>query len=266
MNTAKKIRLGRLMRNADRRAIIVPIDHGLTLGPIAGIESVSQMAEFITHPRIDAVIAHKGILSRLAERDLLSGKGVILHVNGMSSLAETPDNKEILTGVDTALRLGADAISLQVNFTGRNDSANLRMLGKTVDEASRLGLPVLTMLYDKVESKDAEAGARRLRQLLRAAIELGSDAIKIGFVERLELALADVHEDAHVFVAGGAVASDAFVLKQIASALALGAAGACIGRNVFAKPDAGAFLEKLGKTVHGGARPVSASGEYLHAF
>src|SRR5436190_20990584 len=105
MNTAKKIRLGRILRNADRRGIIVPIDHGLTLGPIAGIESVGQMEEFITHPQIDAVIAHKGILSRLAERDLLSGKGVILHVNGMSSLAENPDNKEVLTGVDMALRL-----------------------------------------------------------------------------------------------------------------------------------------------------------------
>src|SRR4051812_48782836 len=108
MTATKKIRLSRIFRSFEERSIIIPIDHGLTLGPIPGIESSRRIGRFITHPRVDALIAHKGMLARLAERNLTAGKGLILHINGMSALAENPDDKEPLTGVEAALRLGAD--------------------------------------------------------------------------------------------------------------------------------------------------------------
>ncbi len=106
---------------------------------------------------------------------------------------------------------------------------------------------------------------RRMRQLMRAAIELGTDAIKIGNLENIELVLADLSEDVRVLIAGGGLMPDAAVFGQISRALAFGAAGVCIGRNVFGSKDVDSFLNKLGKTVHG-PTPVMVRGELAHAF
>ena len=263
MHAAKKIRMGRILRSTSGRGLVVPIDHGLTLGPIAGIESVRRISRFIRNPAIEAVIAHKGIISQLGSRGLLAGRGVILHVNGMSSLAESPDDKELLTAVSMAPRIGADAVSLQLNFNGKNDATNLRRLGRVVDEAEVLGLPVLTMLYDKVQVDDVDQRARRLRHLLRATIELGTDLVKIGYDEALTKILADIREDVAVLVAGGPLSSQAEIFAQVSHALTAGAAGVCIGRNVFASEDPNGFLQSLAQIVHGRMEREESSAALL---
>jgi class I fructose-bisphosphate aldolase/fructose-bisphosphate aldolase/2-amino-3,7-dideoxy-D-threo-hept-6-ulosonate synthase len=176
---AKKIRWSRFLDRHSGRGIIVPIDHGLTIGPLPGLDGMAQVARWIVHPGITGVIAHKGMVERLGSRDLLRGVGVMVHLNGMTSLAPEPDRKERLTSIEAALRLGADAVSLQLNFDGTNDAHNLTQLGAVVDEAQRHGLPVLTMLYDKVACDGEEQRTKRLRQLTRACVELGTDALKL---------------------------------------------------------------------------------------
>ena len=269
MSTAKTIRLGRILQKTSHRSVIVPIDHGLTVGPLPGIESTHKISNWIVDPGIDAVIAHKGMITRLAERQLLHGRGVILHLNGMSSLASQPDNKEMLSGVETALHLGVDAVSLQVNFTGHNDRENLRLLGEASDQAARHRFPLFVMLYDKVVEKNIKNRVARSRQLLRAAIELGADGIKIGMPETqvdVEEIFHEIHEDVLLFVAGGNVVDENHLLARIEHALSAGASGVCVGRNVFARRNVGAFLEKLSGVVHAGlAAPVSR-GQLIHAY
>jgi class I fructose-bisphosphate aldolase len=255
MNVAKKVRLGKILDPASRKAVIVPIDHGLTVGPLPGIETMRSTERSIAHPAVNAVIAHKGVLERLGERGALAGKGVILHVNGMSVLDGAPDDKEPLTAVEAALRLGADAVSLQVNFTGGNERANFRQLGSVADDAARLGLPLLVMLYDKAQPSEAGARLRRTKQLYRAALELGTDLLKVspaGEPAEIAEAIASVAEDLPVFVAGGEITDDKRLLALMSHALSAGAAGACIGRNVFARPDPAPILESLAKIIHGG--------------
>ncbi len=252
MSAGKKIRLGKILKQTSRRAVIVPIDHGLTLGPLPGIENTEQMGRWIRHPGVDAVIAHKGILERLGNQGALDGKGVILHLNGMSTLDIAPDNKARLTAMETAVLLGADAVSLQINFDGANDRINWEMLGQTVDAAMGFGLPVLTMLYDKVTTENPTAKSQRTRQLLRAAVELGTDAIKIGLdmAENASAVITEISREALIFVAGGDLEKDEHLLQSISGALAQGAAGTCIGRNVFARRDPGIFIEQLAALVH----------------
>src|SRR5687767_3136529 len=119
---AKKLRWSRFLYRHCDRGVIVPIDHGLTVGPINGLLSLGQIERWIQHPGITGIIVHKGMLERLAGRGLLRGVGVMLHLNGMTALSAAPDRKEMLTSVEMALRLGADAVSLQLNFTGANEA------------------------------------------------------------------------------------------------------------------------------------------------
>jgi class I fructose-bisphosphate aldolase/fructose-bisphosphate aldolase/2-amino-3,7-dideoxy-D-threo-hept-6-ulosonate synthase len=257
---AKKIRWSRFLGLHSGRGIIVPIDHGLTMGPIAGLDRISRIESWILHPGITGIIAHKGMVERLGARGLLHGRGIMVHVNGMISLAPTPDRKEMLTSVDRAVRVGADAISLQINFDGTSDAHNLKLLGATVDEADRVGLPVLTMLYDKLPGVPDEQRLGRLRHLIRACVELGTDAIKLAAPTDLSLIpalLEGVHDHTAVLFAGGEKCSDEDLLELARAVVHHAAAGLCVGRNVFQRDNAAAILDRLRQVVleGNGAQP-----------
>lgn len=269
MDVAKKIRLSRILNPDSNRSIIVPIDHGLTVGPIPGLESSRQMSRWLLNDRIDTVLAHKGMIVRLAEHDLLRGRGVILHLNGMNMLARNSDDKELLTGMETAARLAVDGVSVQINFTGGNDAANWKLLGQVVDEAQVYGFPVLTMLYDKLPCDSSEMAAHRMRQLARVAVELGTDALKIAMpnnLEMLETIVESVHEDALIFLAGGEVADSNSLLRRLASAIGMGISGVCMGRNVFGNSNSDAFLVALSALVHGRSQASPIHREVVHVF
>ncbi|MDD9943358.1 MAG: aldolase [Myxococcales bacterium] len=248
----KRLRLGRLTPGAHRTGLIVPIDHGLTLGPVPGLESISTCHRWITHPAVTGVIAHKGVIERLGNLELLENIAVVVHVNGMSGLSPRPDDKERLTSVESAVRLGADAVSIQINFDGENDAQNLIALGELVDEAQKLAIPVLTMVYDKVACEDPGVAMARLRHLMRICVELGSDAIKVGAPEppeHLAELLHGVVEHTPVFVAGGARCEDERVLELARVARHWGARGLCMGRNVFQRKDPGPLLTAVARVL-----------------
>jgi len=258
-SVAKRIRWSHFVDRRCGRGIIVPIDHGLSIGPVEGLDSLEQVAGWMGHPGITGIIAHKGMVERLAGRGLLRGFGVMVHLNGMTSLAPEPDRKERLTSIEAALRLGADAVSLQLNFDGTNDAHNLTQLGEVVDEAARYGLPVLTMLYDKVPGDGPEQRLARLRHLMRACVELGTDALKLAAPEDLRLMpalLECIREHTAVFFAGGAKRSEEEVLLLAREVVACGATGLCVGRNIFQRPSALATLTRLQELVLGEAGTV----------
>ena len=76
--SGKKIRWNRFRYPHSPLGMIVPIDHGLTIGPVEGLKNVSEMSSWIGNPAITGVIAHKGIIERLADRGLLGGAGVMV--------------------------------------------------------------------------------------------------------------------------------------------------------------------------------------------
>jgi fructose-bisphosphate aldolase, class I len=259
---AKMIRWSRFLDRRSGRGIIIPIDHGLTIGPLEGLNSVEQVSRWIGHSAITGIVAHKGMVARLGGQGLLRGVGIMVHLNGMTSIAPEPDRKERVTSIEAAARLGADGVSLQINFDGKNDAHNLTQLGAVVDEAQRHGLPVLTMLYDKVPCEDAKR-VERQKHLMRACVELGTDALKLAAPQNLaelpEL-LEGVHEHTAVFFAGGALRSEEDTLRLAQHAVAAGAVGLCAGRNVFQRDASEAILTRLSEVVFKGASapPVKA--------
>jgi class I fructose-bisphosphate aldolase/fructose-bisphosphate aldolase/2-amino-3,7-dideoxy-D-threo-hept-6-ulosonate synthase len=261
MSTASAFRWSRFLKAESGRGLIVPIDHGLTSGPIDGIASMSAVREWITHPAVDGIILHKGCAQRLFRDGLLNGKAVCIHLNGTTTLAAAPAHKEMLTTVEAAIRLAADAVSLDLVFDGLTDSANLRTVGSVVDEAEAYQVPLLVML------KTAHAGAsprdkmRILRQLCRSMAELGVRAVKLPRPENAELLpefLDGIAADVNVFFAGGERESGHALLEFVPRALNHGARGFCIGRNVFQSPVPRLFLDRLAEAIHGKPRVAMA--------
>lgn len=244
----KLSRWSRVVRHETGRGLLVPIDHGLTSGGMAGMEQSAQLAQWLRHPAITAVVAHKGMIARLNETGCLLGKGIILQMSGMISSSVQPNRKELLTSVDTALRLGADALSLDLVFDGINDGHNLSLLGAVADQASQYGLPILVMAKCQHTNTSAEDAITALRKVVRSIWELGADAVKLQKPESIAdipQLLDGLHQDIDVFFAGGCRSSDDEILKLLTVGLKAGAKGLCIGRNVFQNENPEHFLTAL---------------------
>jgi fructose-bisphosphate aldolase, class I len=247
-SSGKTLRWSRFFARESGRALIVPIDHGLTLGPISGLSGVREIAGWIRDPAIDGVVAHKGMIGHLAGAGLLSGRGVMLHLNGMTSIGEQPDTKHRVTSVETAVRLGADAVSVQVNFAPHNHAHNLALLGQVVDEADAYALPVMAMVYPATPAEGDAATMRLHRHFLRIAYELGVDAIKtaapVNFEDVHEL-LDGIGEHLPVLFSGGSLQSDEHLIGLAKTVAGSSAKGLCAGRNVFQHRDPGALLTQV---------------------
>ena len=248
----KRLRLNRFRYPTSKLGLIVPMDHGLTLGPIEGLGTVAEAMAWIQHPAITGVIGHKGLIERLIDRDCLGNVGVMLHLNGMSALAPSPDRKELLTQVDTAVRLGVDGVSMQLNFDGSNDAHNLKLLGSVADSAQRYALPLMVMVYDKKKPSSKIECMNRLRHLMRIGMELGADALKIAppaDLGEMPSLLTGISEDISIYFAGGTLASDDVLIDLTRAIIRHGAAGLCVGRNIFQRSNPIEILNSLGSLL-----------------
>src|SRR5512136_1219726 len=124
MFLGKARRLQRILRD-DGRTVIVPMDHGLTLGPVSGLENMQSTIDSLARGGVDAIVVHKGIAANSDTRRL----GLIIHLNGSTSLSPDPDRKLQVCTVDEAVTLGADAVSMHVNVGAPTEGEMLTDLG-----------------------------------------------------------------------------------------------------------------------------------------
>ena len=60
MDSGKGRRLRRIFRD-NHRTVIVPMDHGVTLGPVQGIADIHRAIQKLRAGGADAFVLHKGI-------------------------------------------------------------------------------------------------------------------------------------------------------------------------------------------------------------
>lgn len=58
----KEIRLERIINRNTNKTIIVPMDHGVTAGPIPGLVDMKKTVDSIVEGGANAIILHKGIV------------------------------------------------------------------------------------------------------------------------------------------------------------------------------------------------------------
>ena len=125
----KQIRLERITRRDTGRTVIVPMDHGVTVGPIPGLTDMAGMVDHVARGGADAVLGHVG-LPRLGHRGYGPDIGLILHLSASTSLGPDPNNKVLVSNVERAIKYGADAVSIHVNLGAENESQMLCDLGE----------------------------------------------------------------------------------------------------------------------------------------
>jgi predicted phospho-2-dehydro-3-deoxyheptonate aldolase len=247
----KRLRLARLRDDRSGRSIFLPLDHAVTLGPIQGVEQPWTLFQPAAAAGIQGIIVHRGLLRRGVERT--DGRlPRLLHLSGSTALGTAVARKVLVASVVEALALGADAVSTHVVLGGEGERVMLRDLGRVAAACDRWGLPLLAMMYVRRTGTDGRELAAAVRHAARVGAELGADLVKIQSPGTAD----DVCEVVQscfvpVLLAGGDRAqTDREVLAMVHGAIAAGASGVCIGRNVFQHPAPGAFLRALGAIVH----------------
>jgi fructose-bisphosphate aldolase/2-amino-3,7-dideoxy-D-threo-hept-6-ulosonate synthase len=245
----KTIRLRRLFPTAERKLFSVPLDHAFSMGPIDGLEELAPLASELQDGGADLLIVHKGAVRELAP--LLRPPTMLgIHVSASTSLGGTSDHKRLVGTAEEAVALGADLLSVQVNFGVREEGDMLTDLGTAVDQCRRLGLPLLCMAY--VKKKDGGT-PDELRHAARAAADLGSDIVKTSYPGSVEEYRRLCRTTPVPVLIGGGVRLDdeAAFLRVIQDSVVAGGAGICIGRNLFQRRPVAPLARRISKLLHG---------------
>jgi predicted phospho-2-dehydro-3-deoxyheptonate aldolase len=250
MNVGKKIRIKRIFNIESGKTVIVPMDHGVSLGPIDGLQDIDATVNMIIRGGANAAIVHKGIVTstnRSEDTDI----GLIIHLSASTSLNPDPNNKISVCDVEEAITLGADAVSVHVNIGAKTESAMLESLGRTAKECNHWGMPLLAMMYPR--GKDVEEDVETVKLAARVGAELGADIVKCPYTGSAETFAQVVRGcPVPVVIAGGSKLNDEQTLDMIEGAIKAGAAGLSIGRNVFQHENPELFLKAACAMVHSG--------------
>ncbi|MDH7593313.1 MAG: 2-amino-3,7-dideoxy-D-threo-hept-6-ulosonate synthase [Methanomicrobiales archaeon] len=255
----KEIRLERIIDRNTKRTVIIPMDHGFTLGQIQGLTNMTEIISEVSEGGANAIILHKGMVKsghRKSGRDI----GLIVHLSGSTSLNPDPNDKVIVCSVEEAVAIGADAVSIHVNLGAPNESKMIESAGAIVRDCNRWGMPLLIMIYPK--GKDISGTSpQAVGHCVRVAEELGADLIKTNYTGNKESFAKIVKAcSVPVLIAGGEKAGDEETLVAIRDAIDAGAAGVCMGRNAFQRDNPRQFVRSICHVVHYGVDPEHALG------
>jgi fructose-bisphosphate aldolase / 2-amino-3,7-dideoxy-D-threo-hept-6-ulosonate synthase len=247
MNEGKTRRLRRIMQK-DNRTVIVPMDHGVTVGPIQGIANMQQITDKLLKGKVDAILVHKGIARHID----VGNAGLIVMLSGMSNLSPNINAKVQVCSVQEAIRIGADAVSVHVNVGAQDEDRMLQNLGKVSDECDILGIPLLAMMYPRGPKIPNEQAPDVIAHAARIGAELGADIIKTNYTGNIETFKAVVEScPVPVVIAGGPKCKSLDeVLQTTFDSMKAGAAGLSIGRNIFQCDNPTQIAKALSAIVH----------------
>jgi len=247
----KEIRLERIINRNTRRTVIVPMDHGVTVGPIPGLINLRDAVSKVVQGGANAVLMHKGS-PRFCHRGEGKDVGLIIHLSAGTSLSPDPNAKELACTVEEAIKIGADAVSIHVNLGADTDKEMLRQLGFVGERCAEWQMPLLAMMYTRGPKIKSEFDVRNVKHAARVAAELGADIVKVPYTGNPE-SFRQVTEGCPlpVVIAGGEkMETDEEIFEMVDGALKAGAAGLSIGRNAFQHDNPVKIVRALAMMVH----------------
>lgn len=247
----KKIRIERILSRKTGRCVIVPMDHGVSIGPVPGIIKMAETIDEAASGGANAVIMHKGMV-KSGHRGYGRDIGLIIHLSASTSLGPDPDHKVLVTSVEKAIKLGADAVSVHVNVGSKKEPKMLRNLGITAEICDDWGMPLIAMMYPRGKEIKDEHDAEVVKIASRAGAELGADIIKTNYTGDPDT-FKEVIEGCPVplVIAGGPrVETDRELLEMVKNAVDVGGAGVAIGRNIFQAESPRKTTRAIAEIVH----------------
>lgn len=239
---ANPIRMRRLT-NAAGSLLMVPMDHGISMGPLPGIADPAPVLDAVA-PHATCLTVHKGLIPRVAP--YADRMGILMHLSASTDLGPDPNDKRLVATVAEAAKAGCDGVSTHLNLGSPTEARMLEQLGAVSTACQDHGMPHIAMVYPRGPEIDDPFRPDLVAHAARLGVELGADAVKVPFTGGPEF--RDVVQGAGVpvIIAGGPKQPDLDgFLRQMQAAKDAGAAGVSTGRNVFQDADPGALMQRI---------------------
>ena len=183
MYLGKQVRLERIINRETGRTIIVPMDHGVTIGAVDGLIDMRETVNDMAVGGADAVLMHKGLV-RCSHRNAGKDVGLIVHLSASTMLSPQGNTKTLVGTVEEGI--------VKVPYTGDMESFS--------DVVSACCVPVVIAGGERMDS------TRDVLQMVHDAIKAGGAGISMGrnvfqHPNRIQLVRAlraIVHENATV--------------------------------------------------------------------
>lgn len=250
MSSGKTVRLNRVLAR-DGKTVMAALDHGLAgIAPLGALERLELLIPELNAAGVDAAIVTPGALRGFA--GLFGKLGIVVRVDcGPTALTKDwPENRPAVS-VEDVMRLGADAVIAMGIVGAPGESASLQALAKLASDCDRLGaVLVAEMLPGGFAATDCSAD--RISVAARVGAELGGDIIKIrysGSGESFRAVTGSCYRP--VVVLGGSKQDPEQLVASTRDAMAAGAAGVAVGRNIWQSKQPGKIARRLVEAVHG---------------
>ena len=246
MVSGVEIRLNRILRKG--KMLCIPMDHGISNGPIEGLEDAASMIYKCEGHGLTSVIINKGIIKTLPKPTKI---GILVHFSSSTSLSLSPNRKMLTGSVKEAIALGADGVSLHINIGGKEEPEMLEQLGMTADQCHRWNMPLLAMMYPRGENIKNPHDPEIVAHVARIGAECGADIVKTVYTGDID-SFAKIVKSTPVpiVVAGGPKAkTDLDILQMTEDIMAAGAKGVTYGRNIFAHKTPEKMVEALASII-----------------
>lgn len=251
MYLGKQVRLERIINREDHRTIIVPMDHGVTIGAVDGLVDMREAVNDMAIGGADAVLMHKGLI-RCSHRSAGKDVGLIVHLSASTMLTPNANTKTLVGTVEEGIKHGADAVSVHVNLGDPNERLMLADLGKVAAACDDWHMPLLAMMYARGPEIANSFDPKVVAHCARVGVELGADIVKVSYTGDMD-SFADVVSGCcvPVVIAGGErMDSTRQVLQMVHDSIKAGGAGVSMGRNVFQHPRRIELMRALRAIVH----------------
>lgn len=258
-DVGKEIRMSRIMNISDGRMIMIPLDHGI-VGTVKGIENPTKTIEKVVSGGADSVLFNIGLTSSVYQSYI--GKcGAIYNLTN----AVTDKKKQtLLSSVEQAIRLGADAVSVQITLGSPFEDQMISNYKTVYDACSCYGIPLLLMSYFNKEVMGERTWTHCITQTARVGAELGADIVKISYPGSKEALIEVVNSCPIPIVVAGGEKKDSVneTLEMVYDSIEAGAVGVAMGRNVWQYKEPEKLVKSLNAIIHKG-KSVEEAKRYL---
>lgn len=257
MSAGVTYRMGRIF-GRDGRAMILPVDHGLMLGRVPGLEDPRPVVADALAAGCDGLLMSLGVARATAQAFAVrDAPARLLTLDTLLRADDAdPGTGAVVVPVRQAAALGADAVKLLMawDVPGAERTAVTKRIASVVEQAARWEMPVMVEPIALRLPRGEQAVETELHAA-RIAMELGADIVKIAYPGspalltslRAELGLPVV------ILGGPGTSTAAGLIRLVGDAVSAGASGIVIGRQVWQREpgERQAVMRALVGVVHG---------------
>lgn len=246
-------------RKGDGRTVILPVDHGISLGHLGGLERPLAVAVGALSLGADGILATVPLLGRHPEA--LGGDPTVSRIAALDFLHDGPDGplEGVVTTAAQAAVVGCDATKVLMPWGGGSAERRDRLerLAQMVEASHLQGLPcIVEPLPTYSTGSDPASADQQLADAARVAVEMGADVLKVQYPaqpKRLS-SWCEEFEVPLILLGGPKGGSVKEILGLVHDGISAGARGIAVGRKVWQRDDADPWrlLRALVGIVHEG--------------